>query len=61
MSLSRKPLAIAGFPLAAVQLASLLFFPAWLIVLWSLAAAVTLTVRTARPTVQEPRPAAVLT
>jgi hypothetical protein len=54
-------LAIAGFPLAAVQLASLLFFPAWLIVLWSLAAGVTLTVRTARPAVQEPQPAAVLT
>jgi hypothetical protein len=54
-------LAIAGFPLAAVQLASLLFFPAWLIVLWSLATGVTLTVRTARPAVQEPQPAAVLT
>ena len=30
--------------LAALQLASLLFFPAWLNVLWSLAAGVTLTV-----------------
>jgi Domain of unknown function (DUF4386) len=54
-------LAIAGFPLAAVQLASLLFFPAWLIVLWSLATGVALTTRTTRPAVPEPHPAAVLT
>jgi hypothetical protein len=54
-------LAIAGFPLAAIQLASLLFFPAWLIVLWSLATGVTLTTRTTRPAVPEPQPAAVLT
>ena len=54
-------LAIAGFPLATVQLASLLFFPAWLIVLWSLATSVTLTIRTTRPSVPEPQPAAILT
>lgn len=53
-------LAIAGFPLAALQLASLLFFPAWLNVLWSLAVGVTLTVRRSRTTVPEPRPAAAL-
>jgi hypothetical protein len=54
-------LALTGFPLAAVQLASLLFFPAWLIVLWSLAAGAALTIRTTRPAVPEPQPAAVLT
>jgi len=54
-------LAIAGFPLAAVQLASLLFFPAWLIVLWSLVIGVTLIIRTTRPSIPEPQPAAVLT
>ena len=54
-------LAIAGFPLAAIQLASLLFFPAWLIVLWSLATGLTLTLRTTRPAVPEPQPAAALT
>ena len=54
-------LAITGFPLAAVQLASLLFFPAWLIVLWSLAAGVALTIRKTRPAVPEPQRAAVLT
>jgi len=51
----------AGFPLAAVQLASLLFFPAWLIVLWSLVTGVTLIVRTTWPSIPEPQPAAVLT
>ncbi len=54
-------LAITGFPLAAVQLASLLFFPAWLIVLWSLATGAALTIRTTRPAVPEPQRAAVLT
>ena len=54
-------LAVAGFPLAAVQLASLLFFPAWLIVLWSLVTSVTLIIRTTRPSIPEPQPAAVLT
>lgn len=54
-------LAITDFPLAAVQLASLLFFPAWLIVLWSLAAGAAFTIRTTRPAVPESQPAAVLT
>lgn len=54
-------LAIAGFPLAVVQLASLLFFPAWLVVLWSLVTSATLTIRTTRPSIPELQPAAVLT
>ena len=53
-------LAIAGFPLAALQLASLLFFPAWLTVLWSLVVGVTLTVRRTRSSLPDPQPAAAL-
>lgn len=53
-------LAIAGFPLAALQLASLLFFPSWLFVLWSLVTGVTLTVRRSRSGVPGPQPAPAL-
>ena len=53
-------LAIAGFPVAALQLASVLFFPIWLIVLWSLATGVTLAIRKSRSSVPDPQPAAVL-
>lgn len=53
-------LAIAGFPVAALQLASVLFFPIWLIVLWSLATGVTLAIRKSRSIAPDPQPAAVL-
>jgi MFS superfamily sulfate permease-like transporter len=53
-------LSIAGFPIAAVQLASPLFVPLWLSVLWSLIVGVTLTVRKSRSTLPDPRPAAAL-
>jgi hypothetical protein len=53
-------LAIAGFPIAVLQLASLLFVPVWLTVLWSLAVGVTLTVRTSRSVLPGPQPAAAL-
>ena len=53
-------LAIAGFPVAALQLASVLFFPIWLIVLWSLVTGVTLAIRKSRSSVPDPQPAAVL-
>jgi hypothetical protein len=53
-------LAIAGFPVAALQLASLLFFPVWLIVLWSLTIGVTLTIRKSRSSIPDPQPAAAL-
>jgi hypothetical protein len=53
-------LAIAGFPIAAVQLVSPLFVPIWLSVLWSLIVGVTLTVRKSRSTLPDPRPAAAL-
>jgi len=49
-------LAIAGFPLAALQLASVLFFPSWLFVLWSLMTGLALTVRNSRPAVAQPTP-----
>ena len=53
-------LAIAGFPIAAVQLASPLFVPVWLTVLWSLIVGVTLAVRKSRASLPDPRPAAAL-
>ena len=53
-------LAIAGFPVAALQLASVLFFPIWLVVLWSVATGVTLTIRKSRSSVPDPQPAAAL-
>jgi hypothetical protein len=54
-------LAIAGFPVAALQLASPLFFPAWLFALWSLAVGVTLAIRKAPSGVPVPQPAVALT
>jgi hypothetical protein len=53
-------LAIAGFPIAILQLASLLFVPVWLIVLWSLAVGVTLTLRKSPVGLPDPRPAPAL-
>ena len=53
-------LAITGLPLAALQLASVLFVPVWLVVLWSLAVGVTLTIRKSRSPIPDPQPAGAL-
>jgi hypothetical protein len=53
-------LAVAGFPVAVLQLAAPLFLPVWLFGLWTLAVGLTLAVRRPRAGLSEPRPEAVL-